>query len=124
MTRKQPERVRVKLYGIPNCDKVKRTLAWLAERSIEVDFHDYKKLGVDPALIKRWLAQVDWPELVNRAGTTWRKLPDDVKAAIDSASAATKLMIEQPSVIKRPIIEHDGMFVIGFDPQRFDRLFS
>ena len=105
----------MKLYGIPNCNTVKKARAWLAERHIDLPFHDFKKQGVDEALLTSWLQQVAWDKLVNRQGTTWRQLPDEAKAAVCDPASAIRLMLEKPSVIKRPVLEKDGKILLGFD---------
>ena len=103
----------IKLYGIPNCDTVKKARAWLDGQGVAYDFHDYKKAGVTPAKVKAWCKVLGWETVLNRAGTTFRKLPDDAKAGLDQAKAVA-LMVEQPSMIKRPIVEHTGGLLIGF----------
>lgn len=113
----------MKLYGIPNCDTVKKARAWLAEHDVAIEFHDFKKAGVDEALLHAWLAQTDWQTLLNRRGTTWRQLPDDVKAKTDNEAAAIALMLAKPSVIKRPVLEMDGRVVVGFDPETYSQIF-
>lgn len=111
------------LYAIPNCDTVKKARAWLADRGIEYQFHDYKKHGVDRPLIERWLTQTSWEDLVNRAGTTWKKLPDADKPT--DAQSATALMLEKPSVIRRPLIESDGQIILlGFKAENYDKVFA
>lgn len=114
----------VRLYGIPNCDTVKKARTWLAEHGVTYDFHDYKKLGVDADALDRWIAQVGWEPLLNRAGTTFRKLPDTDRADVDAAKARA-LMIAHPSVIKRPVLEKDdGAVEVGFKPDRYAALFG
>lgn len=104
------------VYGIPNCDTVKRARAWLAEQGRAHEFHDFKKAGVPPARLDAWLAAAGWETLLNRKGTTWRGLPDDTKATVTGAAAAKALMLAQPSVIKRPVVEwDDGGITVGFD---------
>jgi Spx/MgsR family transcriptional regulator len=104
------------LYGIPNCDTVKRARAWLSEQGRAHDFHDYKKAGVPQAKLDAWIARLGWEPLVNRQGTTWRKLDDATKAAVTDAASAKALMLQQPSVIKRPVVEWaDGSVTVGFD---------
>ena len=105
----------ITLYGIPNCDTVKKARAWLAERGIDYAFHDYKKSGVDRDQLAGWVDQLGWEKLLNRAGTTFKKLPDDMKADLDAAKAIA-IMIENPSAIKRPVVEHAGGLLLGFDP--------
>ncbi|UXY17084.1 ArsC family reductase [Chitiniphilus purpureus] len=109
----------MKLYGIPNCDTVKKARAWLAEAGLEYAWHDYKKQGVDRALLQGWIGQRGWEVLVNKSGTTWRKLDDDSKAAVHDAESAIALMLSQPSVIKRPVLEHDGKILVGFNPNDY-----
>lgn len=101
------------LYGIPNCDTVKKARGWLDRAGIAYAFHDYKKAGADPAKLKAWCAAKGWEAILNRAGTTFRKLPDDAKAGMDEAKAIA-LMLDQPSMIKRPIVEHPGRLLVGF----------
>ncbi|RHW18093.1 arsenate reductase [Sphingomonas gilva] len=106
------------LYGIPNCDTVKKARAWLDGRGRGHAFHDYKKAGVDAARLRRWIDVVGWEALLNRAGTTFRKLPDADKAGLD-AGKAVALMLAQPSMIKRPVVEHDGQLLVGFKPDQW-----
>lgn len=105
------------LYGIPNCDTVKKARAWLAEQQVEVTFHDFKKQGVPEARLDHWLATAGWEKLVNRQGTTWRKLDEATKAAVTDARSARALMLAQASVIKRPVVEWSALDVtVGFTP--------
>ena len=103
------------LYGIPNCDTVKKARAWLDGRGVAYAFHDYKKLGADEASLRRWIASLGWETVLNRAGTTFRALPDADKTGLDE-NKAIALMLAQPSMIKRPIVEGDGVLVAGFKP--------
>jgi Spx/MgsR family transcriptional regulator len=103
------------LHGIPNCDTVKKARTWLEARGVAYAFHDYKKLGIDAATLNRWADVVGWEPLLNRAGTTFRKLPDADKAGIDH-SRAVQLMVANPSMIKRPVAEDDGRILVGFKP--------
>jgi len=113
----------VKLYGIPNCNTVKKARDYLAQHEIAVDFHDFKKRSLDEATLQHWLQQRDWTELVNRRGLTWRGLSDEQKAT-DTASAS-KLMLEKNSVIKRPLLEIDGKLChVGFDEAAYVELFK
>jgi len=112
-----------RLYAIPNCDTVKKARTWLAEHGVDYQFHDYKKNGIDRPTIAHWLTQKPWEELVNRAGTTWKKLPDAEKPT--NAEAAIALMIEKPSVIRRPLIEADGQVVaLGFKADEYETAFA
>lgn len=101
------------LYGIPNCDTVKKARAWLDGRGIAYAFHDYKKAGITGDKLTGWLDVAGWETVLNRAGTTFKKLPDTAKANLDPAKAIA-LMLAQPSMIKRPIVEHDGGLLVGF----------
>jgi Spx/MgsR family transcriptional regulator len=110
----------ITLYGIPNCDTVKRARAFLADRGAEVRFHDFKKAGVPADRLAAWMQAAGWERLLNRQGTTWRKLDDAVKAAAADAAGAAALMQAQPSVIKRPVVEWpDGAVTVGFDGADF-----
>ena len=111
------------LYGIPNCDTVKRARAWLDARGIEYGFHDYKKEGADPAKLAQWSEAAGWETLLNRRGTTFRALSDADKADIDRAKAI-RLMQASPSLIKRPVVEHGGGVLVGFDPAEWERVLA
>lgn len=103
----------ITVYGIPNCDTVKKARAWLDARGIAYTFHDYKKRGADPARISAWIAQAGLEKVVNRAGTTYRKLDDAQKVAL-AGDGAVSVLAEHTSVIKRPIVECPGGLLIGF----------
>lgn len=103
----------ITLYGIPNCDTVKKARAWLDARGIAYAFHDYKKLGADPARLAGWIEAAGLDTVLNRSGTTFRKLPDADKAGLDAARAVA-LMVAQPSSIRRPIVEYPGGLLVGF----------
>ena len=105
----------VTLYGIPNCDTVKKARDWLGARGVAFVFHDYKKLGADPAKLAAWADAAGWEVVLNRAGTTFRKLPDADKQGLDAAKAVA-LMAANPSCIKRPVVEHPGGLLVGFKP--------
>ena len=106
----------ITLYGIPNCDTVRRARAWLAANGVDAAFHDFKKAGVPTARLEAWLAAAGWERLLNRSGTTWRQLDDAVRASAVDAAGAKRVMLEQPSVIKRPVVEWgDGRITVGFD---------
>lgn len=107
----------VTLYGIPNCDTVKRARAWLAEHGVSHHFHDFKKAGVPPERLDAWLAAAGWERLLNRQGTTWRKLAPADQARVTGPDGARALMLAQPSVIKRPVVEWGKGVSVGFDPQ-------
>ena len=110
------------LYGIRNCDTIKKARTWLDRRGVAYDFHDYKSAGIDRNRLSRWTAALGWEKLLNRSGTTFRKLPDADKRELDEAKAIA-LMLAHPSTIKRPVIETNGALVAGFDPQRYEALF-
>lgn len=110
----------VTIYGIKNCDTMKKARAWLAEHGVAADFHDYKASGIDQARLARWIEAEGWEKILNRAGTTFRKLPDEAKAGLDAAKA-TALMLELPSMIKRPVIEYPGGLLVGFRPDEYSR---
>ena len=112
------------LYGIPNCDTVKKARTWLGERGVDHAFHDYKKAGVDRGFLEARVAEHGWETVLNRAGTTFRKLPDEAKAGLD-ADQAVALMLEQPSMIKRPILDlGDGRTLVGFKPEAWEKALS
>ena len=103
----------MKLYGIKNCDTVKKARKWLDEHSVDYQFHDFKKDGLDDALLSRWEKSVGWEALINRRGTTWRKLPEEVRDTI-GAESAHSIMLENPSIIKRPVVENGDEVRVGF----------
>ena len=114
----------MKVYGIPNCDTVKKARTWLESHGIQYEFHDYKKHGVDAALLAKWMKAVGWETVVNRKGVTWRKLSDAEKAAVTDDASAIKLLLEKPSAIKRPAFEHQDKLVLGFDPAVYAEVFK
>lgn len=104
------------LYGIPNCDTVKKARAWLAAQGIDYSFHDFKKQGVPGTALDAWIAAVGWEKLVNRQGNTWRKIDPTVQAGVKDAASARVLMLEHASVIKRPVVQWPrGRVTVGFD---------
>ena len=111
------------LYGIPNCDTVKKARKWLDARGIAYDFHDYKKAGADPARLAAWIEEAGVDTVLNRRGTTFRKLSEADKADIDAAKAVS-LLQDNPSMIKRPIVEHDGALLVGFKEDEWSAHFS
>ncbi len=105
------------VFGIPNCDTVKKARAWLQDQGIDHRFHDFKKQGVPPEALDRWLASAGWELLVNRKGTTWRGLDEVLRAGVTDAASARALLLAHASVIKRPVVEwSDGRITVGFDP--------
>ena len=112
----------ITVYGIPNCDTVKRARQWLDAHGLAYQFHDFKRAGVPPEALQRWLAELGWEKVVNRAGTTWRKLDEALKASVVDAASAGALALAQPSVIKRPVVLWaDGTLSIGFSEALFDQ---
>jgi arsenate reductase len=112
------------VYGIPNCDTVKKARVWLEEHGVEFEFHDFKKTGVTAPLVQDWLKDVSLDALLNRRGTTWRGLSDDMKAAADTEAGAIALMIHKPSVIKRPVVVVNGRVkTLGFSEDQYATLF-
>jgi arsenate reductase (glutaredoxin) len=106
-------------YGIPNCDTVKKARTWLEARGTAYSFHDYKKAGADPAKLAAWCRIAGWEKLLNRAGTTFKKLPDADKADLDEVRAIA-LMAANPSAIRRPVLEHPGGLLVGFKPDEWE----
>jgi arsenate reductase len=109
----------LKLYGIRNCDTMKRARAWLDARGVAYAFHDYKAEGIDRARLEGWAQSVGWETLLNRAGTTFRKLPEADRANLDE-SRALALMLDQPSMIKRPVLDLGGRLLVGFKPEMYE----
>jgi arsenate reductase len=109
------------LYGIKNCDTMKKARTWLDSHGVPYEFHDYKASGIDRASLERWATAVGWEVLLNRAGTTFRKLPDDKKANL-TRETAIALMLEQPSMIKRPVLECGKTLLVGFSPEKYAAL--
>jgi arsenate reductase len=105
----------IKVYGIPNCDTVKKARAWLTEQDVAYEFHDFKKQGVPEDRLDAWIAAVGWDKLLNRKGTTWRKLPAELQAAVVDAATARPVLMAQASVIKRPVVEWADVITVGFD---------
>ncbi|WP_375589909.1 ArsC family reductase [Hoeflea alexandrii] len=113
----------VTIYGIKNCDTMKKARKWLADHSIEAEFHDYKASGIDRAHLERWCSEAGWETVLNRAGTTFRKLDEAAKQDLDQEKAIA-LMLAQPSMIKRPVLEADDRIIIGFKPDRYEQFFA
>ena len=113
----------VVIHGIRNCDTMKKARAWLEERGIAHDFHDYKLAGIDRATLETWARQVGWEALLNRAGTTFRKLPEAEREGLD-APRAIALMLAQPSMIRRPVLARDGVLTLGFKAEDYARVFA
>ena len=109
----------ITLHGIKNCDTMKKARAWLDARGVAYAFHDYKLQGIDRATLSAWAAAVGWEVLLNRAGTTFRKLPEAEREGLDEARAIT-LMLAHPSAIKRPVLTQGATILVGFDPARYE----
>ncbi len=105
----------VTVYGIPNCDSVKKARAWLVAQGVAHQFHDFKKQGVPQARLDAWISAVGWEKLVNRQGTTWRKLATPVQASVNNAQSARNLLLLQSSLIKRPVVDWGDVTTVGFD---------
>ncbi len=115
----------MKLYGIPNCSTVKKAREWLSLHGVAVEFHDFKKKGLDAATAQNWLDQSGHDELINRKGLTWRGLPDEKKLNIRDNASALSLMLEKSSVVKRPLLEQDGrLLCIGFGEASYEKIFN
>lgn len=114
--------MKVTIYGIKNCDTMKKARAWLDKKGVAYDFHDYKVVGIDRSRLESWAGKVGWEPLLNRAGTTFRKLPDEDKEGFTEKKAMA-LMMAQPSMIKRPVLEAGGKVVVGFKPEQYQGLF-
>ena len=108
----------VTIYGIKNCDTMKKARAWLDGHGVAYAFHDYKAAGIAPGLLQGWARAVGWEVLLNRAGTTFRKLPEPVKAGLGEKKALA-LMLDQPSMIKRPVLDVGGTLIVGFKPDQY-----
>ena len=111
------------LYGIPNCDTMKKARVWLDQHGVAHVFHDYKKAGIDRASLERWVNEHGWETVLNRAGTTFRKLPDADRANLD-ADKAVALMLAQPSMIKRPVLDLGDRRILGFKPEIYEAAFA
>ena len=109
------------MYGIPNCDTIKKSRKWLDANNLAYEFHDYKKQGVPEKNLKQWVKKSGWETLLNRRGTTWRKLDDGIKDNIDEKSAI-KVMLENPSSIKRPVLESGKTLLVGFKEDEYQNL--
>lgn len=115
----------MKLYGIPNCNTVKKARDWLAQHDVAYEFHDFKKLGLDDATAQSWLQQQPWEKLVNRSGMTWRNLSEAEKSAVVDAASAQTLMQEKTSVIKRPVVvNNEKIIALGFNEADYAQLFA
>ena len=112
----------ITLYGIPNCDTIKKARSWLDKNKIDYQFHDYKKMGVPEKQLKQWVKQSGWEILLNKRGTTWRKLDETTKQSVNQKSAI-KIMLDNPSIIKRPVLDADGKITVGFTESEYKAIF-
>lgn len=113
----------ITMYGIPNCDTVKKARTWLSDNGVDFAFHDYKKAGVPEDALQAWIDELGWEVLLNKAGTTFKKLPDDDKQDIDGAKAL-RLMLANPSMIKRPVLDLGERRLVGFKPALYEEAFG
>jgi len=111
------------LYGIPNCDTVKKARRWLDDHGVAYDFHDYRKDGLDAARLQGWIDTLGWEKLLNRSGTTFRKLTEAAKEGL-GATSAKALMLDQPAMIRRPLVDADGDLSVGFSADDWQRRFA
>lgn len=109
------------VYGIKNCDTVKKALVWLKDNNKDYEFHDFKKQGIELSKLKEWANQKGWESLINKKGTTWKKLNIEIQAQITTEEAAYKIMQEKPSMIKRPVVETSTKILLGFDAQEYQK---
>lgn len=112
----------IRLFGIPNCDTMKKARLWLEERGIAYDFHDYKKQGLDEAQLRAWIAELGWEQLINRQGMMWRKLPVEVREGLDEADAI-RVMLATPSIIRRPLLDTGQARHLGFSEAAYAEIF-
>lgn len=110
------------IYGIKNCDTMKKAFNWLDEKGVEYNFHDYKKNGVDEKILKKAVKEFSWEQVLNRKGMTWRKLPKDVQSNTDEKKAID-IALDNPSIIKRPLLIHKNKIVLGFNPETYENMF-
>jgi arsenate reductase len=110
----------ITLYGIKNCDTMKKARTWLDGRGVQYEFHDYKTAGIDPSVLARWCDELGWEVLLNRGGTTFRKLPEPQKTGLNERKAIS-LMLAQPSMIKRPVLDLGKRLLVGFQPAIYDQ---
>ena len=111
----------ITLFGIPNCDTIKKARKWLKDNDIDYEFHDYKKQGVPEKELKAWVKQVGWEILLNKRGTTWRRLDDDTKNSVNEKSAM-QIMLDNPSIIKRPVLSNGKTLLVGFSVEEYTKL--
>lgn len=108
-----------KVYGIPNCDTIKKTQQWLSNNNVPFEFHDYKKEGITASKLKEWIKLVGWEALFNKKSSTWKKLKEATEQDVNTATEAIKIMQANNSIIKRPVVEHNGTILVGFTEASF-----
>tara|TARA_R110001583_G_scaffold146299_1_gene298318 strand:- start:1103 stop:1456 length:354 start_codon:yes stop_codon:yes gene_type:complete len=113
----------ITMYGIKNCDTIKKARSWLDNAAIDFTFHDYKKDGLSATLVDQWLNELGWEALINKRGTTWRALPEPLKTQMDRTSAR-QVMLDNPSIIKRPLLDTGNQKILGFKPGDYESLFN
>lgn len=113
----------IKVYGIPNCDTMKKARQWLDDHGIDYQFHNYKKEGLDESLLNGWVKELGWESLLNKRGMMWRKLDEETRTNIDEASAI-RVMLNTPSIIKRPVLDTGNALYVGFNEARYRTIFS
>ena len=113
----------ITLYGIPNCDTMKKARSWLDKHGIDYVFHDYKKLGVPQKELRKWIRQLGWEALLNTRGTTWRKLDEATRASVNETKAI-QIMLDNPSIIKRPVLDVDNQYCVGFSEDSYKKIFK
>lgn len=113
----------VTLYGISNCDTIKKAKKWLEKNGVDFQFHDFRKDGLDKKQLTQWCNELNWEILLNKRGTTWRNLPDDVKNTVNKTKAI-KMMLEQPAIIKRPVLDSGKERIIGFSDSTYKNIFT
>lgn len=111
------------VYGIKNCDTMKKAILWLSQNNIEFQFHDYRKDGLDEALLSQWISELGWEKVINKRGTTWRALEDSVKSSMNN-EAAIAHALAQPAMIKRPLLIHQDMITLGFKAADYEAIFK
>jgi Spx/MgsR family transcriptional regulator len=110
------------LYGISNCDTIKKARVWMTNRGIEFQFHDYRKQGLDAEMLRSWTEELGWQALINRRGTTWRQLTPEARESLDVESAIN-IMLDNPAIIKRPLLVKDNRSYLGFNEEQYSKLF-
>lgn len=113
----------VKIYGIKACDTMKKAFTWLDQHGVDYEFHDYKKAGAPEANLRKWIKELGWENVINRRGTTWRKLPEAERNSMDADRAVAAAMAN-PSMIKRPLLETGKLLELGFKPERYEAIFG